>query len=164
MTNEEKKLQIQSAITRIVQQDNFCKVDFINNPRGALKKYLGVEIPENLHIDMINQTDPNTFHFILPYTGGEVSMQPEQKKVNVQENRVHMNHEPRQEHESEDRSRKNGNEKDNGGSIGAEHLDAIAGGLNTVNYYQANRFPMANLKRFGQNNSILNNGDDTSGF
>ncbi len=67
-TVEQVLMNIQQGINNVIYQNNGTKDEFIANPKEAIKKYLGIDIPENIDVKSINQENNHTVHFFLPYT------------------------------------------------------------------------------------------------
>ncbi len=64
---ERELQQIQEAITNVVMRNESCRSEFVRNPRAAIKKYLNIELPAELNISAIDQSDPSMVTFVLPH-------------------------------------------------------------------------------------------------
>ncbi len=63
----ERELQtIGQAITEIVRKNPNSRQEFNRNPRAAIYKYLQLQLPAELNIKTIDQSDPTAITFVLP--------------------------------------------------------------------------------------------------
>ncbi len=59
--------QVQNKITNIVLEHPETRSDFLKNCRGSIKKYIGVELPAEWNIQVIDAADANEVVFVLPH-------------------------------------------------------------------------------------------------
>ncbi len=81
MNLEQQLQQLQEAIAHCVWNNEACRDEFARNPRGAIKRYLGVELPGELNVQVVDQTDPETVVFVLPHHPAAVAQAQQAEAV-----------------------------------------------------------------------------------